>query len=43
MNKSFLVVGLTFLSAGVLWLLGTRHLQRDTERAPTRLTSTGCS
>ena len=42
MNKSFLVVGLTFLSAGVLWLLGTRHLQRDTERAPTRLTSTGC-
>jgi len=37
MNKSFLVVGLTFLAAGVLWLLGARHLQRDTERAPQTL------
>lgn len=37
MNKSFLVVGMTFLAAGVLWLLGTRYLQRDTELAPTRL------
>jgi MFS family permease len=33
MNKSFIVVGLTFLAAGVLWLIGTRFLQRDTERA----------
>ena len=37
MNKSFLVVGLTFLAAGVFWLLGARHLQRDTERAPRTL------
>jgi len=36
MNKSFLVVGLTFLAAGVLWLIGTRYLQRDTELASTR-------
>ena len=31
MNKAFLAVGLMFLVAGVLWLLGARHLQRDTE------------
>jgi MFS family permease len=37
MNKSFFVVGLMFLAAGVLWLLGARHLQRDTELAPTLL------
>jgi len=37
MNKSFFVVGLMFLAAGVFWLLGARHLQRDTELAPTRL------
>jgi MFS family permease len=36
-NKSFLVVGLMFLAAGVLWFLGARHLQRDTELAPARL------
>ena len=36
-NKSFLVVGLMFFAAGVLWLLGARHLQRDTELAPARL------
>ena len=33
MNKSFLVVGLMFIVSGVLWLIGTRYLQRDTERA----------
>ncbi len=37
MNKSFLLVGLTFLAAGVLWLLGVRHLARDTARAPQAL------
>ncbi len=37
MNKSFIVVGLTFLAAGVLWLLGARHLQTDTNLAPRRL------
>lgn len=33
MNKSFFLVGLMFLVAGVLWLTGTRYLQRDTDRA----------
>jgi len=37
MNKSFVVVGLMFLAAGILWLIGSRYLQRDTELAPTRL------
>lgn len=37
MNESFIVVSLTFLAAGVLWMLGARHLQRDTELAPRRL------
>jgi MFS family permease len=37
MNKSFVVVGLSFLVAGALWLLGARFLQRDTELATTRL------
>ena len=33
MNKSFFIVGCMFLVAGICWLLGTRFLQRDTERA----------
>jgi len=33
MNKSFFVVGLMFLGAGALWLIGTRYLERDTARA----------
>jgi len=33
MNKSFLVVGAMFLVAGVCWLAGARHLERDTARA----------
>jgi MFS transporter, Spinster family, sphingosine-1-phosphate transporter len=37
MNKSFFVVGLTFLAAGVFWLVGTRYLQRDMAMAPLRL------
>ena len=36
MNKAFLVVGLMFLAAGVLWLIGARYLKADTELAPTR-------
>jgi dipeptide/tripeptide permease len=39
MEAGFLVVGVMFLVAGVLWLCGARHLQRDTERAPNRLPS----
>ena len=31
MNKAFILVGLMFVVAGVLWLLGARFLQRDTE------------
>jgi hypothetical protein len=27
----------TFLLAGLAWLFGMRHLQRDTELAPTRM------
>jgi MFS family permease len=30
MNKSFVVVGLMFLAAGIFWLAGIRFLQRDT-------------
>lgn len=37
MNKSFLVIGLMFLIAALLWLAGARYLERDTELAPTRL------
>jgi len=37
LNAGFLAVGVTFLAAGVFWLLGARHLARDTARAPTRL------
>jgi len=37
MTAGFLVVGIMFLAAGVLWLFGARHLQRDTELAPRRL------
>jgi MFS family permease len=40
MRKSFLIVGLTFLIAGVLWLWGARYLARDTELAPKRLSNT---
>ncbi len=34
MNVGFVVVGVMFLVAGVLWLCGAPFLQRDTERAP---------
>ncbi len=37
MNKSFLIVGATFLIAGVLWLWGARYLERDTRLAVTKL------
>jgi MFS family permease len=40
MNKAFLVVGLAFLIAGVLWWWGTRYLARDTALAATRLNAT---
>jgi len=33
MDRAFLVVGAMFLAAGALWLVGTRHLARDTARA----------
>jgi len=34
LNVGFLAVGVMFLAAGVFWLLGARHLARDTARAP---------
>ncbi|HEY1252702.1 MAG TPA: MFS transporter [Thermoanaerobaculia bacterium] len=37
MHRAFFVVGAMFVVAGVLWLLGARHLERDTALAPTRL------
>ena len=40
LNTGFLAVGVMFLAAGVLWLFGARHLQRDTERAPQALGGT---
>ena len=33
MEAGFLVVGVMFLVAGVFWMLGARHLARDTQRA----------
>jgi len=33
MDRAFLVVGAMFLLAGVVWLVGARHLARDTDRA----------
>jgi hypothetical protein len=40
MTLAFMVVGFMFVVAGALWLTGMRFLQRDTERAPTRLNAT---
>ncbi len=37
MDRAFLLVSAMFVAAGILWLLGARHLQRDTALAPTRL------
>lgn len=37
MGTGFLAVSVTCLIASVLWLLGMKHLERDTELAPTRL------
>jgi MFS family permease len=38
MDRAFILVGVLFAVAGVLWLLGARHLERDTALAPARLT-----
>jgi len=38
MERAFILVGVLFVVAGVLWLLGARHLERDTALAPARLT-----
>jgi MFS transporter, Spinster family, sphingosine-1-phosphate transporter len=38
MDHAFILVGAMFVVAGILWLLGMRHLERDTALAPTRLT-----
>ena len=36
-DASFCVVSLMILLAGIFWLLGAKHLQRDTALAPTRI------
>jgi hypothetical protein len=38
MNRAFILVGAMFVVAGILWLFGVRHLQRDTASAPAGLT-----
>ena len=37
MNTAFLIVAVMFVVSGVFWLLGAKHLARDTELAPQRL------
>jgi MFS family permease len=39
MDFGFLVVSITILLGGVLWLWGARYLERDTALAPTRLSA----
>jgi predicted MFS family arabinose efflux permease len=34
MNRAFILVAAMFVVAGILWLFGVRHLQRDTVTAP---------
>jgi predicted MFS family arabinose efflux permease len=38
MNVGFFGITGMFLVGGVLWLIGTRYLERDTQLAPTRIT-----
>jgi len=37
MDTAFRVVAVMFLFSSMFWLLGTRYLARDTERAPSLL------
>ena len=37
MGRAFWLVAIMLLVGGVLWLLGVRHLEKDTELAPQRL------
>lgn len=37
MNRAFILVGAMFVVAGILWLFGVPHLQRDTAAAPAGL------
>jgi MFS family permease len=37
MDRAFILVGVLFVVAGALWLLGMRYLEGDTALAPTRL------
>jgi hypothetical protein len=40
MNYSFgATVSVTIFLSGVFWMLGAKHLARDTELAPTRISS----
>jgi MFS family permease len=40
-NAAFMVVAATMALAGVFWLWGAKHLERDTALAPTRLSEPG--
>ena len=40
MNTAFFIVGVMFVVSGIFWAFGARHLARDTELAPTRLSRT---
>jgi MFS family permease len=37
LDRGFIVVSITMLIGGIAWLLGAKHLQRDTEQAPLRV------
>ncbi|HZW05554.1 MAG TPA: MFS transporter [Phycisphaerales bacterium] len=37
LTYAFLLAGLAIVASGVVWLIGSRHLARDTDLAPTRL------
>jgi MFS family permease len=39
MNLGFAAVSVAILLSGIFWMLGTKHLARDTELAPTRLSA----
>lgn len=40
LDRGFMVVSLSMLVGGVLWLMGTKYLKQDTDAAPTRLPTT---
>lgn len=39
MNVGFMAISMMFLLSGMFWLLGCRHLEKDTALAPTRMSA----